>query len=322
MKLWMITIECVYHLVRIVSGFNTINFRYKPVHVVMVRNEVRRQLSWTFLRKIFLNPMRWAPVCIRSKHVAATSLQFADGKAKALTMCKKVHAALPVNCSDFLHRVAPMKHDILQLGFFTSKDLDDQYLPHSLEVRLNVVLREGAELVHSDCYIIDVDGSRRLYDRRPISGYAYARLLRGEGPMFQGLLVSKKALIHINYLDENIVAFQEWETAIRLAKHYPFAYLPEPTFCWDCRNSDTMSKDLRRGGKGCEQVIHKHSLAIVRHAGPRVLAEHYRTAADWYRRGKDHESERRCVLMARAWSCLDPGIVLRKLRHVLNLVRG
>ena len=201
-------------------------------------------------------------------------------------------------------------------------DSDDQYLPHSLEVRLNVVLREGAELVHSDCYIIDVDGSRRLYDRRPISGYAYARLLRGEGPMFQGLLVSKKALIHINYLDENIVAFQEWETAIRLAKHYPFAYLPEPTFCWDCRNSDTMSKDLRRGGKGCEQVIHKHSLAIVRHAGPRALAEHYRTAADWYRRGKDHESERRCILMARAWSCLDPGIVLRKLRHVLNLVRG
>ena len=200
-------------------------------------------------------------------------------------------------------------------------DSDDQYLPHSLEVRLNVVLREGAELVHSDCYIINVDGSRRLYDRRPISGYAYARLLRGEGPMFQGLLVSKKALTHINYLDETIVAFQEWETAIRLAKHYPFVYLPEPTFCWDCRNPDTISKDLCRNGRGLEQVVRKHSVAIFRHVGPRVLAGHYRTAADWYRRGKDHQAEQRCLFMARAWSCLDPLTVLQKMRHMLSLRR-
>jgi glycosyltransferase involved in cell wall biosynthesis len=200
-------------------------------------------------------------------------------------------------------------------------DSDDQYLPHSLEVRLKFVTKEGAEVIHSDCYIIDVDGSRRLYDRRPIAGYAYTRLLKGEGPMFQGLLVSKKALAQINYLDENIVAFQEWETSIRLAKHYPLAYVPEPTFSWDCRNSDTISKDLRRNGRGYEQVVRKHSLAIVRHAGPRMLAEHYRRIADWYRRGGDHQAEQRCVLMARAWSCLDPMAVLRKLWHLLRLRR-
>lgn len=197
-------------------------------------------------------------------------------------------------------------------------DSDDQFLPHSLEARLTFVLKYEAEFVHSDCTIIDVDGSTRLYDRRPIFGDAYTRLLTGEGPTFPGILVSKRALTKINFLDETIVAFQEWETAIRLAKYYPFAYLPEPTFCWDCRSSDTMSKDLRRGGVGYEQVIRKHSLTILRHAGPGVLATHYRVAADWYRRGKDNHSEQRCVMMARALSCLDPGTMVKIGRAIVR----
>ncbi len=197
-------------------------------------------------------------------------------------------------------------------------DSDDQFLPQSLKARLSLVLKEKVELVHTDCYIVEVDGSRSLYGRRPITGYSYTRLLSGEGPMFQGLLVSKDALARIHFLDERIVAFQEWETAIRLAKYYPLAYLPEPTFCWDCRNPDTISKDLRRNGRGYEQVIRKHALQMLRYLGPRAVAGHYRGAADWYRRGEDYRAERRCLLRAKLWSCLDLPTVLQKLRSVLS----
>ena len=66
------------------------------------------------------------------------------------------------------------------------------------------------------------------------------------GPTFPSLLVSKEALVRIGYLDETIVAYQEWDTAIRLARYYEFAFVPEPTFVYDCRQSDTISKDSLR----------------------------------------------------------------------------
>ncbi len=198
-------------------------------------------------------------------------------------------------------------------------DSDDQFLPHSLEVRLEVAKKEEVLVVHSESNVIQVDGSMNPYNVPPMAGWIYQRLLAGEGPMFPGLLVSTGALTRISYLDEKIVAFQEWDTAIRLAKYYPFGFEARPTFIWDCRNSDTISKDLLRSGRGYEQVFHKHYMAILRCAGPRALARHYRIAADWYRRGGDLRSVRRCRFMALLWSLLDPKMALQKLRQLLPI---
>ncbi len=196
-------------------------------------------------------------------------------------------------------------------------DSDDQFLPHSLEARLEVAKKEKALIVHSESNVIEADGSMRPYNVPPMAGWIYQRLLEGEGPMFPGLLVSRDALRRINYLDERIVAFQEWDTAIRLAKYYPFGFEGRPTFIWDCRTPDTISKDLLRSGRGYEQVFHKHYVAILRWVGPRALARHYRIAADWYRRGGDHRSVRRCHFMALVWSPPDIRTASRKLRQLL-----
>ncbi len=197
-------------------------------------------------------------------------------------------------------------------------DSDDQYLPDSLEKRMILAKKENVCVVHSECYVIDPDGTKKVYGVPPITGSAYTTLLSHEGPLYQGLLVAKNALQRIDFLDEHIMAFQEWDTSIRLARYYPFAFETTPTFTYDCRHADAMSKDLLRGGRGYEQVFRKHFFAILRHVGPRGLTYHYQVAERWYEGGKDQRAASRCARLARLWSMCDlrslPGMLRRRLR--------
>ncbi|MBX9660035.1 MAG: glycosyltransferase [Nitrospiraceae bacterium] len=200
-------------------------------------------------------------------------------------------------------------------------DSDDQYLPDSLERRMNLAKKERVRVVHSECYVLGPDGVKKVYRVPPIRGNAYSTLLSHEGPVYPGILVAKDALQRIDLLDEHIAAFQEWDTSIRLAKYYQFAFETTPTFIYDCRHADTMSKDLLRGGRGYEQVFRKHFFAILSKVGPRGLVYHYRVAARWYEGGKDQQAAKRCALLSRLWSLCDvrslPGRAFKRLRRAL-----
>ena len=161
-------------------------------------------------------------------------------------------------------------------------DSDDEWMPQSLALRLDAAEKNRLQVVHTGAYIIHENGERSLYDVPAMAGWIYPHVLQCPGPMFQGLLVAKEALTKIGGLDESIVAMQEWDTAIRLAKHYPFGFLPEPTFTWDCRGADTITKDRRRDALGYEQVVRKHLFSMLRYAGPEALYRHYRTLAERY----------------------------------------
>jgi len=197
-------------------------------------------------------------------------------------------------------------------------DSDDQWLPYSLEARLETARREKVKVVHSECYVIGEDGSKKLFRVPAMAGWIYRSVLTAPGPLFQALLVVKDVLERIGYLDERIVSFQEWDTAIRLAGYCPFAFVSEPTFIYDCRGTDTISKDKMRDAVGYEQVFRKHALTILRCAGPRVLARHYRTAASRYEAAGDCRAERRCLMMSALWWPFRRSIV-RRFRRLLPL---
>jgi glycosyltransferase involved in cell wall biosynthesis len=201
------------------------------------------------------------------------------------------------------------------IGFL---DSDDQFLPESIERRLRVAEHAAVSVVHSECLLWEKDQPLMPYRVPPMSGRLFRRLLAEQGPMFQGLLARREELERIGYLDENIVAFQEWDTAIRLARHAKFAFEPEPTFVYDCRTDVTISKDRLRGGRGYEQVMRKHFAAILFLAGPKVMARHYQVASEWYEAGGDLQSAQRCRRNLRLCLAGDPGSVFRKLRRVLG----
>lgn len=184
-------------------------------------------------------------------------------------------------------------------------DSDDRYLPDSIEVRLAVARREQVSVVHSNALWTQPDGHTKPLHHRAMSGWVYRDVLKAEGPMFPSLLVRREALERIGYLDERIVAYQEWDTAIRLARHYKFAFVDKPTFVWSYTRSDAISSDMLRGGRGYEQVVRKHCLAMLRHGGPPVLAHHFRRIADRYRKGGAGLAALRCRLQWLMWTAVD-----------------
>jgi glycosyltransferase involved in cell wall biosynthesis len=197
-------------------------------------------------------------------------------------------------------------------------DSDDQFLPQSLQVRLAAARETKSLVVHSECLVLKSDGSSSRYEVRPLSGWVYRELLRGEGPVFPSLLVIRSALERIGHLDERVVAFQEWDTAIRLARHYEFAFVDQPTFIYDRTQQDSISKDWLRGGMGYEQVIHKHFLAMLRYGGPRVLARHYLIAARWYHEGGSYAAARRCHVLAKLFRTVDIRTPMGRLRRLVR----
>jgi glycosyltransferase involved in cell wall biosynthesis len=200
-------------------------------------------------------------------------------------------------------------------------DSDDRWLPHSLEARLKPIQKGLHHVVHSDCYLLS-SGSNNLerFGVPPMQGQVYTELLRRSGPMFQALLVSKRALAAINYLDENIAAYQEWDTAIRLAKHFSFEFVGEPTFIYDCRHANTISKDPLREAVGYEQIVNKHRWSILRYLGPKVLANHYEQAAFFYLQAKHREDAKRCSIRAAMWWPFRSGLVSGGKKHFLKLM--
>jgi glycosyltransferase involved in cell wall biosynthesis len=197
-------------------------------------------------------------------------------------------------------------------------DSDDRWYPRSLERRLALARAGRFSVVHSACDMQHENGSTTPYRTTAVAGEVYGTLLQSEGPMFQTMLIRREALERIGGLDERIVAFQEWDTALSLARHHPFGYLAESTFVWDCRRGDTMSKNYLRAGRGYEQVFKKRFVDILRTAGPVAIAEHYRRAAQWYRDAGAGSDVVRCSRWACVWTALDARATARRVRDRLS----
>lgn len=184
-------------------------------------------------------------------------------------------------------------------------DSDDEWLPDSLGARLEVAARDNVEVVHSECLVVRYpEKELKPIGMPPLAGDAYEPLLRGPGPMFQGLLVRRPALERIGYLDESIISYQEWDTFIRLAGHYALGFVAVPTFIYHCHSGSTISQDSLREARGYEQVTRKHRAEIVKHVGWGALAEHYRRTAAFYKKS----SHQKLALEVRAKAFLCDGI--------------
>jgi glycosyltransferase involved in cell wall biosynthesis len=161
-------------------------------------------------------------------------------------------------------------------------DSDDYWIPESIDLRLALAKQENVSVVHSDCLVSSGNETKEM-GVRPLAGDVWRDLLDAPSPLFPALLVRKTSLEAISLLDERIVAFQEWDTSIRLAAHYSFGFLNKPTFIYDCRGEDTISKDVLRNADGYGQVVKKHRRDILHLLGRPSLIKHYKKLVNYYR---------------------------------------
>lgn len=165
-------------------------------------------------------------------------------------------------------------------------DSDDEWLPLYLQTQLELAKKTDASVVYCGAFTYD-DEVKNKYEMPDYSLNTFKNVLTKPGPMFQGLLVKKKCLETIHLLDEAVVAYQEWDTCIRLAKHYHFAYNPEPLFIYHLHQGATISKHRKNDVKGYSYIVHKHQTDIVKVAGDSAYLNHLKIIQLKYYHQKD-----------------------------------
>jgi glycosyltransferase involved in cell wall biosynthesis len=170
--------------------------------------------------------------------------------------------------------------------WITFLDSDDVYLPSSLSSRYQFALKNNVQVVHSDCLIMRSEWTHaKKFGTVPLSGNVYLKLLQKPGPTFPGLFVAKAALEKIGYLDQEIRAYQEWDTAIRLAKEFEFGFLPEPTFVYQISSMNSISKNADKSAKSYLHIVKKYENEIIENCGIKSIANHYCSASLIFYRG-------------------------------------
>lgn len=159
-------------------------------------------------------------------------------------------------------------------------DSDDEWESNKLALQVGTLGKRDFRqdtVVHGDCWRqVEGRSDRELWRLPLVDGVAaHRQLLCGPGPMFQGLLVSKLALEQIGLLDENVPAYQEWDTALRLARACPFVHVREPLFTYHCQRSDSISKTFRRDLDGYHHVVEAHRQEILSGCGEEVYNAHH-----------------------------------------------
>lgn len=151
-------------------------------------------------------------------------------------------------------------------------DSDDFWLPNKLEIQHQrlTALRGSADVVlHSAGICVDNhSGIASPLNIPAIEGDCYAKLLTRPGPMFQGMVVHRSKLQQIGFLDTHCPSYQEWDTAIRLARCAKYSFIGQPLFCWHRHGEGSISDDRNRDFSGYCYVTSKHKAEIERILGP------------------------------------------------------
>jgi glycosyltransferase involved in cell wall biosynthesis len=158
------------------------------------------------------------------------------------------------------------------------QDSDDEWMPDKLEKQIAALAKvdfNPMTVVHTDAWRYDpVSGARDIWNLPSCEGQVHADLLRSPAPLFPTMLASKAALEQIGLLDAHVPAFQEWDTAIRLAKICRFVHLHEPLFVYHFHAGETISKNKIRDVEGYQYVVDKHRDDILRLCGAETLNRH------------------------------------------------
>lgn len=155
-------------------------------------------------------------------------------------------------------------------------DSDDEWLPHCIETFSKYIYEDPDKVLYADCYTLNESTNhKRRWNLPDANGNVCKQLLTKPFPMFQGLLVPRKSLLKIGLLDENVVAYQEWDTSIRLSMNNEFIHIKEPLFIYHFHEGITISKDNQKAIKGYGYIINKFKHQIIEQVGYSILAQHY-----------------------------------------------
>jgi glycosyltransferase involved in cell wall biosynthesis len=179
------------------------------------------------------------------------------------------------------------------------QDSDDEWIKKKLEMQINVLKEENFNpwtVIHCAGIRYDYKKKIKVFNDNIIKQGkgSYLELFINPPPMFQSILVSKTALRKIGYLDEDVLAHQEWDTSIRLAKYCRFVYIKEPLFIYHRDIKESISKDIKKDIEARYYILKKFESEIkeveglpkwkmlIKHEMHRCLDFGLWSEYDWY----------------------------------------
>jgi len=150
--------------------------------------------------------------------------------------------------------------------FIAFLDSDDTWESNKLAIQMEVLKSVNYNpyiVIHSNCYCYDeASGKKWIWNLPKTEGKCYDLLLKRPSPMFQSILTTKRALFDIGLLDESIIAYQEWDTSIRLSRICEFIHIQRPLFTYHLHKEETISKNVIKEIQGYFQIIKKYEFEL------------------------------------------------------------
>jgi glycosyltransferase involved in cell wall biosynthesis len=150
--------------------------------------------------------------------------------------------------------------------FIAFLDSDDAWESNKLATQMEILKSANYNpyiVIHSNCFCYDEATGKKWIWNLPITeGKCYELLLKRPSPVFPAILTSKIALFEIGLLDENIIAYQEWDTSIRLSEICEFVHIQKPLFTYHLHSGETISKDVIKDIQGYFQIVEKNKFVL------------------------------------------------------------
>jgi len=108
-------------------------------------------------------------------------------------------------------------------------DSDDYWLPRKLEHQI-AHLKENPQwgMVATRCSSISADGRFRKQNRPGKSGWILTDLFRSNFIRTSSAMITRECLDRVGCFDESLPECEEYDLWLRIARHYPVAFINEP----------------------------------------------------------------------------------------------
>ncbi len=154
---------------------------------------------------------------------------------------------------------------LAQGEFLAFLDADDLWSCDKLAAQLDCLSNPAVALAYSWTDYINEAGDWLFAGRHPqFSGSVYQQLFLGNFlENGSNALIRRSAFETVGGFDESLVGAEEWDLALRLAREYQFACVPQVQV-WYRLGQTASSTQLERQRRECLEVIRRHCTPQVR----------------------------------------------------------
>jgi len=169
--------------------------------------------------------------------------------------------------------------------FIAFLDSDNEWLPQRLEkqIALFSAVNASVGVVYANNLVVDEVNNSTTEWAFGLRGNLYGEFLQRPFMDFITPLIRRECFDKIGFMDEKVPSYQEWDTFLRISRYYEFDYVPEILAHYYIHKENRISKGPLSEARGYEYILDKHREEMLSVFSPRVMIEHHRNLARFYK---------------------------------------